>query len=677
MGLAARADTQTRSPDRTGHPARIARRWAGMALLLCALGAGQPAASAERSFYREAPDLAARVDAGTLPPVDQRLPGNPLLLSVDEEIGRYGGTWGMAMVGQGDGALIYRSIGYEHLVRWDPAWRRVIPNVAQSFKVSDDARSFTFRLRPGMRWSDGVPFTAEDVRFWFDHVLMEPELTVVQPSWLPRGADAVRLEVDDPYTVRFVFREPNAVFLGALASAVDLASGTAFPRHALSRYVRALNPDGIAAEVAAAGVATWADLFELKAGLLRSRSDASGLLRRPVAGLDTVATAERIPTLNAWMIDRIEPGDPPRLVAERNPFYWKIDPVGHQLPYIDRAVFALTTTPERVVELLASGSIGMQARHLVGPAVQSRLDDFLAHGYRPLVMQSAETNTLPIAFNLAHPDPLLHAVLDSTRFRVALSQALDRRAIIAAVYGGRGEPAQVAPRPESRFYSERLASQHLDLDPAAANAALDAMGLAAREPDGIRRLSDGRRLSLSVLVRFDRPHHRRALEMVAAQWRAVGVEIRPEPADRTEILRRAGDNDYDLLIGQTDGGIDAIQEAYAYIPVLGPLAAPQWARWLDDPASPNAVAPPEPIRHQLDLFSRLKRSPDPDEQDWLMRAILEIAADEFYTIGVSSQTAGKALVRSDFRNVPRVMLDAWAYPNPAPTNPAQYFIASP
>jgi peptide/nickel transport system substrate-binding protein len=171
-------------------------------------------------FFKESPILTAQVEAGDLPAVELRLPRNPVLVEPVERLGRYGGTWQMAMRGNADRALVYRTIGYEHLLRWDPAWTRVVPNVAQSFSVNDDATAFTFKLRQGMRWSDGHPFTADDIMFWYEDILKNPELTPKPPPWLIAGGKLVDVDKLDAFTVRFRFDAPNGLFPQALAQTV-------------------------------------------------------------------------------------------------------------------------------------------------------------------------------------------------------------------------------------------------------------------------------------------------------------------------------------------------------------------------------------------------------------------------------------------------------------------------
>src|SRR5690606_29939067 len=127
--------------------------------------------------FGQAPGLAEKVASGELPPAEERLPTSPMVVDVVERIGEYGGTWRTGLLGGQDGAWQVRTLGYENLLRWTPEWDGWIPNVAKSYEVSEDSREFTFHLREGMRWSDGHPFTADDIMFWYEDVFLNPELT--------------------------------------------------------------------------------------------------------------------------------------------------------------------------------------------------------------------------------------------------------------------------------------------------------------------------------------------------------------------------------------------------------------------------------------------------------------------------------------------------------------------
>ena len=163
--------------------------------------------------YQEAPQLAERVAAGDLPPVEERLPASPMEVPVLESIGTYGGDLDVALVGGGGLSHLFRYHSYEPLVRWTPDWEGVIPNVASSWEVNDEATAFTFGLREGMKWSDGEPFTADDIMFWYEDVLMNNELTPSVPTWLTSGDEPVVVTKVDDYTVTFTFAAPQGLFL--------------------------------------------------------------------------------------------------------------------------------------------------------------------------------------------------------------------------------------------------------------------------------------------------------------------------------------------------------------------------------------------------------------------------------------------------------------------------------
>lgn len=652
-----------------------------LAAFLLAVPLLLPAGVAAQPLYREAPALSDLVMEEALPPVHERLPRTPLLVQPVEGIGRYGGSWRMGMVGTGDGLLLYRSFGYEHLVRWDPGWKRVVPNIALSFDVNATATEFTFRLRPGMRWSDGHPFTSADILFWYEDVLNHPDLAPRNRHWMMSGGRMGRVTAPDPHTVRFTFDSPNSLFLARLASAYDTKGPTDFPRHALARFHPRYNPGGIAAEMAAAGVNSVGDLFRLKSHMDHFISTPESLLRRPLPAGATVVPAERIPTLAPWVIDRWEAGRPPRFVAVRNPYFWKVDPAGSQLPYIDEAVIQQVASPEGLRDLVADGLIDMQARNIAVSVPRDSLPDVLKRGgYRSFELLSAENNTLPLGLNLTHRDPAKRALFRNRDFRIALSEGLDRKAVGELLFGAPGLPYQPAPRPESRFYHERLARQHLAHNPASANARLDAIGLGNRDSAGYRLRPDGVRAGFTIRVRRDRANLVRGATLVAEQWRALGLEVDVDATDKNALNALREEADFDMTTAATDGGIDPSIEPHGYMPQTDDsIFGIGWVHWLQKRSGKVTVpeAPPPPQAEQLALYERVLATTDPDEQTRLVRRILDIAADEFLLIGLSLPPPGYGLVRETMRNVPTFMVDSWIYPTPGPTNPFLYYFAVP
>ena len=123
----------------------------------------------------EAPMLAEMVAAGDLPPLEERLPVNPEVVTPFEEIGIYGGTLRRVLGGSNDHNSILRFVSPQGLTRWKPDFSEVIPNLAESWTVNDEGTEFTFKLREGMKWSDGAPFTADDLMFYVQDLLQNQE----------------------------------------------------------------------------------------------------------------------------------------------------------------------------------------------------------------------------------------------------------------------------------------------------------------------------------------------------------------------------------------------------------------------------------------------------------------------------------------------------------------------
>ena len=170
---------------------------------------------------QQAPMLQQMVEAGELPPLAERLPENPAVVEPVEQVGTYGGTWNMGVTSPDNWTMPMRAIGYERLMRWDADWQTVVPNIAESVEVNDAGTEYTIHLREGMKWSDGVPFTADDIIFGYEDVLSDPDLIAGpfefhRAGGKPTGAPAVAEKIDD-YTVKFTFEEPSGLFLYSLA----------------------------------------------------------------------------------------------------------------------------------------------------------------------------------------------------------------------------------------------------------------------------------------------------------------------------------------------------------------------------------------------------------------------------------------------------------------------------
>jgi peptide/nickel transport system substrate-binding protein len=297
-------------------------------------------------------------------------------------------------------------------------------------------------------------------------------------------------------------------------------------------------------------------------------------------------------------------------------------------------------------------------------------------GFRIFERPLSISNIAAISLNLTHQDPVLRKLFNQKKFRIALSVAIDRNRIIQEVLNGHGEPYQVAPRPESPFFHPKLATQFTEYDPNRANALLDDLGYSRRDSSDFRLLEGKRRIRFKLTI-GSHPIYSKTwqyvMESVINDWRRIGIEAIADPVDFVEIFDRNLYNRHDAVIWEGEGGLDVLQEPRYYLPISQEANyGCGWVAWyLKDPIG-VAVEPPPSVTKQWEIFQQLLATPEFEQQLDLMNQILDIAADEFRVIGISLQNSGYGIVSNSMRNVPSLVLDAWSYPSPGPTNPCQY-----
>src|SRR5690606_5590035 len=244
---------------------KMARR--SLAKLALASLAGALMASSSIAWaqdFGKAPMLDAAVQSGELPPVEERLPANPYVETMVDGIGQYGGTLRTTILANGDHYNLTRTIANELLVRWTPDWTQVVPSLAEEVTASDDATTYTFRLREGLKWSDGAPFTVDDIMFWYEDVFSNPALTPDKnPIFVVGGKPVVVTKIDEN-TVEFKFDSPYGLFLQQLAYGQGHLP-IIYPKHYLSQFHEKYNADGIPALLQGNATASdWVSLFNSK-----------------------------------------------------------------------------------------------------------------------------------------------------------------------------------------------------------------------------------------------------------------------------------------------------------------------------------------------------------------------------------------------------------------------------
>lgn len=327
--------------------------------------------------YNEAPMLRDRVLRKELPPVNERLPENPQVVPVIERIGDYGGTLDTSSIASDSLLGPHNIVMGEAMLRTDSDYSTVVPNVAESWELSEDAKSLTLRLRKGIKWSDGVPFTANDLLFWWEDVELNPEIRPSGPNrrvWQP-GGEPMKLTKIDDYTVRLDFARPHPLIIRHLAHDQGM-SMLNFPKHYLKKFHPKYTPMEELEKMVAADDAYdyWYQMF-----LDKARADFG------------VAMNPECPTLDAFMVVEKQPG---MIRLERNPYYWKVDAEGNQLPYIDgirvHKASNVTTVNSKIMDEF--GSTIMLITHDLG--VIGEMADEVVVMYTGKVVEYADARTI-------------------------------------------------------------------------------------------------------------------------------------------------------------------------------------------------------------------------------------------------------------------------------------------
>lgn len=603
--------------------------------------------------YQESPMLAEQVAAGDLPPVAERLPANPAVVTPLNEVGAYGGTLRVGFTGTNPGwGGLWFIAGWENLVIWKPDFSGVDPNLAESWDVSDDVREYTFHLRQGVKWSDGVEFTADDIMFYIDDVLFNEELTVGGPTadWLPQeGADEFVAEKIDDYTVKFTFANPYGTFLYNLAT----WSGrhlTWFPKHYLSQFHADYNENVDDLVASEEGVENWVGLFNRK---------ASG----PTEDTNSYWTQLDRPLLFPW-IPTTELGSGTQMNMMRNPYYWKVDTEGNQLPYIDEIVGISYQDNEARTVAMINGDID----YVKDPGDDNRVlyFDALDSG-APIAISSAISdggNRNSIHFNRSIDDPVLAEIFANKDFRIGMSHAINRQEIIEIVQFGQGEPAQVAPLESSPLYNEQLATQYTEYDVDLANEYLDKV-LPDKDANGMRLRPDGQPLNIVFSVSNDLSYGTtwvQTAELLIGYWEAVGVDFTLNSMADAQFIENKENNELQATIytGEGGAGLTAILDPRYYIPeeYFG-MFGNAWYYYRVNSQEAVTVEPPPEMDEIRAQFELVLQQPTQEEQIAQMAEVLQTAADNFWVIGIARPAPGYQPYNVRVGNQPSEWIAGW------------------
>jgi len=629
----------------------------------------EPEPTAVVSKYQEAPMLAALVEAGELPPVDERLPLNPRVLQPYHEVGKYGGAWRRAFRGASDRFGVHTTIA-EHLMEIrqaeDGGPMTLYTNVCESYDVNDDATEFTWHLREGMKWSDGTDMTADDAVWWYENVFLNDDLAPNRKYDNVRQQDYLTgIEKVDDYAFKCIYSQPNSTLpLGVVrGEAWGTVGGLNFmvPGFYLKDYhIDYADTDELDKIVEENEVGQWSDLWmKGRIGMFFFNPD--------------------LPMCGPWVMKVPVPAD--LIIQERNPYYYQVDPDGNQLPYMDEITHLFYESQETLNLRLISGEIDMQFRKV-------NIADY------PLFKENEEKGNYETytwtqdgsAGYGVNPTPrdeegnLLEeqmAIVSQADFRRALSLALDRDEINELVYNGLSNPRGSAPIPGSPVYKKEYEEMWASYDPDAANELLDGLGLTDRDGEGFRLRPDGETMTLRMDVDSNPGSAgEKEVQLVADYWQSVGIKVIINAMERSlrETVVASGQ------ASVTAAGIGNTAVPLSYDAWHGGPGG-DYATWMRTPPgetpSDRAIEPPEGDPY-WELYALITKAYfetiDIDEAHEVLKEALDIFYDQCYRIGTCGAAPQPVIVSNRMKNVPNNITQGNALMQINMAQPAQVWI---
>jgi peptide/nickel transport system substrate-binding protein len=598
-----------------------------------------------------------------LPTVTDRLPAEPLVIAPHEQPGLYGGRLNGISKSPENGTSDFMSVRHVNLVRLDDDLQTIVPNIAKGWEYNDDYTELTFFLRKGHKWSDGAPFTAEDVSFWYNDIHMNSEyFPNVDSRWI-FGGEPMQVEVVDETTVKFRFAAPAPNFLLSFTRTYIQPFQ---PKHVLGQFHPTYNSNADA-EAKALGFDDWIARFRL---YYHDWKDTYHPLSGP-AGSEVI-----IPTLESHVLVEETP-ELRRFLA--NPYFHMVDTAGQQLPYINEHYEQYSENDDVTILKMINGEIDYKQQSIELPHFPELKRNEERGNYR-VFLPPAPGGIAYYAFNITHQDPEMAKILGDVRFRQAMSHALNRAEMNEVVYLGQGTPQQALPADYKTvaFVNDEARFQFTEYDPARANQLLDEMGLTARGSDGFRLRFDGR--PLVVLLQYapqENPVQNH--ELAKEYWEDVGVRVELKEVTSDLYRQESAANRHDIATWNNGGtGVEIVDNTQIMVPpfgdYLGTRTGTQWNDWMVSNGA-NGIEPPDDVKRLYQLAEEFKSHPlGSEESNRIGAEVIDIHARYLFNIGLVGDIPAPVFANNRVGNVAEFTIKGYAYYWAYQFRPVQWYI---
>ncbi len=614
--------------------------------------------------FNESPQLAALVENGQLPPVEERLPvpEDVLVIKPVHSIGKYGGALRRGFTGPFDTPNGMRNAGPDHVLFYDYAMTKLVPNVAKDWEVTDGGQTTIVHLRRGLKWSDGQPFTADDFVFWYEDVYTNPDLIKTPNVNFAIQDQPGTLEKIDDYTIAFRFPSGYFMFPEFLAGYFGIpgmqpdGGGLGRTAYLPAHYLKRFHPNYVdSAElgemVRDAKLENWVGLFKARAHW---------------------PTNPDLPMVSPWKTSN--PINTPAWVLERNPYYFGVDSDGNQLPYTDAIVMTLAPNLEVLNLRAISGEYDVQGRHISLAKLPVFLQNQARGNYKMHLDPPGSGGEANVVFNVDFDkDPEIRKWFHNRDFRRALSLGIDRHQLNEVFFIGLGTPGSPIPVATNPYNpgEETYRTLWHNHDPDRANEMLDEIGLDQKDGDGYRLRSDGQgrlQIQISANTAWFLPFPEMA-EMIGQHWKQIGIDLAVEAAEPSLINTKMRANEVQIWM-TSNYGTDRLMTWPGTAFNFGPEAD----KWFAS-AGEQGIAPPEPLQKVLKLWKDARTVPV-EEQNRIGKEIWKTLVEEVWaigTVGLAPVLLGVRVVKNNVGNVPGRIIAGVDSLNPVNSHPSTYY----
>ncbi len=599
--------------------------------------------------YKEHPVLAEMVKQGLLPPVEERIPKDAMIVAPLHELGRYGGT---ARVFNAEAPnrpyTAQMLMGSHGPFRATVDAKPGVPNLFKGYDVNDDYTVWTFYLREGLKWSDGYPLTAENYYLYWrydranqeinpginlDNVTIEDDAVIFYNEDGRRRT--VKREVVDDYTIRYTSDKPYPTLINSFSHASGSWDYYTQPMHFLKQF----HPDFIGREAAEAkakkaGFDTWYQLYEYFTNRQGQQTTVQVQGNFP-------------PSVGAYvLVSKTQT----TMVFERNPYYFKVDTEGRQLPYIDRIIVEHVPDREIIVGKIISGEVDFEGFMTETPDIPLYRRYEQTGDYRTEIWNFA-ANATGLQLNTNYKDEVVRDLFRNRDFRIALQLSVDRQRINDEILFGMGRPVGMTVLPETMWFKPEYEEAYAEYDPEQAKSILDSIGVVDVNGDGWREDPNGKDIAFDIEFVVSEAPRAQILEIVEQNFRAIGINATVQQREATFGFQRSGTNDMAVWVWHGDARTEMLFPTYinGHMFPTGPGIG--WWQWFTSEGT-TGVEPPEDVKELFTWFNNMQYSTTQEEMVYWGQKLLDNAAENVWRITTVMDFPHPMIVNNDIANFP-------------------------